>query len=135
MTNRELIELWYHEMWNRWNKEVIPEIVDEKITFRGSLGKVNSGHGELSDYIDLIRNAFPDFHNSIELILSEEDKAFAKLTYTGTHRGELFGIAPTNRSIEYAGSALFSFRDGKIVDVWVLGDLHGLLQQLKHSIA
>jgi predicted ester cyclase len=36
---------------------------------------------------------------SIEEIISEGDKAFARLTYRGTHSGKLFGIAATGRKI------------------------------------
>ena len=129
--NTQLIKTWYHEMWNRWNKAIIPSIIHEDVTFRGSLGQEHRGHEGLHTYIDFIQAAFPDFHNKIELILTEGDRSFAQLTYSGTHQGELFGITPTHRKIAYAGSAVFTFRNDKIQDVWVLGDIHGLLQQLK----
>ena len=80
--------------------------------------------------MDFIQRAFPDFHNHIEDIISEGDRSFARLTYTGTHQGEVFGIAATGKRIEYSGAALFSFRGDRIASVWVLGDIHGLLQQL-----
>jgi len=130
-SNKELIETWYHEMWNNWNKDVMPEILDDKITFRGSLGKEKNGFEGLSEYIDFIRKAFPDFQNEIELIITEGNKSFAKLKYCGTHKGEVFGIKPTNKKIEYFGSAIFSFDNGKILDVWVLGDIYGLIKQIE----
>jgi predicted ester cyclase len=52
-----------------------------------------------------------------------------------THRGEVLGIAPTGLEVEYAGAAVFAFRGGKIAEVWVLGDLHGLMAQLQGSRA
>ena len=119
-------------MWNNWNKAVMPEIMHEDIRFRGSLGKAHSGYSGLSDYIDFIRDAFPDFTNEIELIISEGEQSFAKLTYSGTHRGEVFGTKPTNKRISYTGCAIFSFRQGKIAEVWVLGDIYGLINQLKN---
>ena len=131
MTNEKLIETWYHEMWNKWNKGVMSQILDEKITFRGSLGKEKSGFDGLSEYIDFIRNAFPDFLNQIEMIITQGDKSFAKLKYSGTQKGEVFGIEPSNKRIEYFGSAIFSFKNGKIIDVWVLGDIYGLIKQIE----
>lgn len=126
-----LIETWYHRMWNQWDKSVFPQILKPEIQFRGSLGQVKHGYDGLSEYIDFIHAAFPDFHNHIELIISEEDRAFAQLTYTGTHRGAIFGIPPTDRTIQYAGAAVFAFEQQKIRDVWILGDIYGLLQQLQ----
>jgi hypothetical protein len=57
---------------------------------------------------------FRDFSNSIDETISQGNKAFSRLTYRGTHRGELFGIAPTGKSVQYAGAAVFRFRGDKI---------------------
>jgi predicted ester cyclase len=64
-------------------------------------------------------------------VVSEGDRSFARLTYRGTHRGELFGLPGSARQVEYAGAALFRLRSGRIAAVWVLGDVFGLLQQLR----
>jgi predicted ester cyclase len=129
--NRLLIKCFYLEMWNHFDKTIVPDILTEDIRFRGSLGQSKSGHAEFGEYIDFVQRAFPDFANEIEEIISEGDKAFAKLDYSGTHRGEIFGIAPTGRSIHYAGAAVFTFRGDRIAEVWVLGDIYGLISQLK----
>lgn len=125
-----LIERFYHQMWNRFDKGLIPVLLTEDIRFRGSLGQCKIGHEQFGEYVDFVRAAFPDFTNRIEEIVSERDRSFARLTFSGTHKGEWFGIVPTGRRVEYSGSALFRFRDGRIAEVWVLGDVYGLLQQL-----
>jgi predicted ester cyclase len=66
--------------------------------------------------------------------VSEGSRSFARLTYSGTHRGEVFGVAATGSQIQYAGAALFEFRADKIASVWVLGYIHGLLGQLRGGI-
>jgi steroid delta-isomerase-like uncharacterized protein len=128
--NRQLIARFYLEMWNRFDKTILPDILIEDIRFRGSLGQHKNGYAEFGEYVDFIQRAFPDFSNEIEEIISEDDKAFAKLIYRGTHRGEVFGIEPTGRPIQYAGAAVFKFRNDRIAEVWVLGDIHGLISQL-----
>ena len=129
--NRKLIARFYLEMWNRFDKTIFPDILTEDIRFRGSLGQFKNGYAEFGEYVDFIQRAFPDFSNEIEEIISEDDNAFAKLIYRGTHRGEVFGIEPTGRPIQYAGAAVFKFRDDRIAEVWVLGDIHGLISQLE----
>ena len=129
--NQRLIERWYDEMWNHWNKAIFPDILSERLTFRGSLGLTKHGYDGLSAYMDTVRAAFPDFHNQIELVITEGHQSFAKLTYRGTHQGTLFGIEPTHREVHYAGSAVFTIAAGKIYDVWVLGDVYGLIAQLR----
>ena len=131
VTSRDLIERYYHDLWNRFDKRLIPELLTDDFQFRGSLGQTKSGHAEFGEYVDFVRAAFPDFTNRIDEVVCEGDRAFARLTYRGTHRGALFGIPPTDRTIEYAGAASFCFKGDKIAAAWVLGDVNGLLEQLR----
>lgn len=127
----ELVRRFYEDMWNRFDTSVFPELLDPEITFRGSLGQEKRGYDGLSDYIALIQGAFPDFHNRVLDVVADENRVFARLLYSGTHEGEVFGIQAPGRQFEYSGAALFKFREGRISDVWVLGDIHGLMQQLQ----
>jgi steroid delta-isomerase-like uncharacterized protein len=130
LSNVELIERFYTHLWNRFDKALIPVMLTEDLEFRGSLGHAARGHGQFAAYLDFIQAAFPDFTNTIEEVVSEGERSFTRLTYRGTHSGELFGVPATGRRVEYAGAARFRFRDGRIAAVWVLGDVFGLLQQL-----
>ena len=129
--NRQLVETFFNVMWNTWSEETARIILTGDIDFRGSIGLQVNGHDGFIGYMRTIRDAFPDFHNHIEEIIATDDRAVARLTYSGTHRGELLGRAPTGRRIEYAGVAMFTVDGGRIAKVWVLGDLWGLLQQLE----
>jgi predicted ester cyclase len=128
---RLLIGRFYDDMWNQFDKAVFPDILDPHIKFRGSLGQEKVGYTEFGDYVDFIQAFSPDFHNTVLTTISEDDRTFARLSYTGTHQGEVFGIQPTGRTFEYAGAAVFVFGRNGIAEVWVLGDIHGLLQQLR----
>lgn len=124
------IHRFYDHMWNEFDKAVMPDVLHPDIHFRGSLGQTKVGFAELGDYIDYIEAFAPDFHNEVLATITEGSRTFAHLSYTGTHRGELFGIAPTGRPFTYSGAAVFTFADALIRDVWVLGDIHGLIEQL-----
>ena len=128
---RRLIGRFYDDMWNRFDKSVFPEILDPDIRFRGSLGQEKVGYTEFAEYVDFVEAFSPNFHNTVLATITEGDQTFARLSYTGTHRGEVFAIKPTGRTFEYAGAAVFSFNDDRITEVWVLGDIYGLLQQLR----
>ena len=88
------------------------------------------GRDEFKQYMRTVQRAFPDFHNQIEELIAEEEKVVARLTYTGTHQGTLFGIEPIGKKVSYAGIAIFRISGRCIADGWVLGDRHGLLEQL-----
>ena len=111
-----------------WSQRLLRAVV---VDLEAPVFGVPSGRNEFGEYVDFIQRTFPDFSGVVEEIISEGDKAFARLTWQGTHCGELFGIAPTRRRIQYAGTAVFKFRGDRIADVWVLGDIYGLINQLK----
>ncbi len=75
-------------------------------------------------------NAFPDFEFTIEVSLADGDMGAIRYTVTGTHTGDLDGIAPTGKRITFSGATFFRVADGKVVEVWPYPDRLGLLQQL-----
>ena len=127
---KSLIRRYYSEIWNAWSATALDELISPRIVFRGSIGTVVNGIDEFRQYVSKIRAAFPDFHNHIEDLISEGDKVVARLTYTGTHRGELFGFPGTNKRITYGGIAIFQFQEGEIVSGYVLGDTESLKRQI-----
>jgi steroid delta-isomerase-like uncharacterized protein len=129
--NKALIRRYYDELWNAWKFELAEEFIDQDFRFRGSLGRMVAGRGGLVGYMKHVQSAFPDYYNSIEELIAEDDRVVARLIYTGTHRGEIFGIAPTGHRIRYAGVGIFQIDGGRIIEGWVLGDLAGLLLQLR----
>jgi steroid delta-isomerase-like uncharacterized protein len=127
---KSLVRRYYSELWNAWSAGALAELISPDIVFRGSIGTAVHGIEEFRQYASKIRAAFPDFHNHIEEIIGEDDKVVARLTYTGTHRGELFSFPGTGKKITYQGIAIFQFREGKIISGFVLGDTESLKRQI-----
>jgi predicted ester cyclase len=132
---KAIIRLFYDEMWNKADKTRIPEIFHADFAFRGSLGPVLTGHGEFAGYVDDVVRALPDFTCDILEMTEEGDRVVARMRFRGTHRGSMFGHAPTGRRVEWSGSAHFRFDGDRVRDLWVLGDIHGLLAQLRNGEA
>jgi steroid delta-isomerase-like uncharacterized protein len=128
--NRVVVRRWYDMMWNQWCFALVDELVSEDLVFQGSLGKTVRGRDGLRRYMEEVHAAFPDFHNRIDALVADGDRVAARLTYTGTHRGPVLGIAPTGRRIEYVGAAFFRLIGGLVTAGWVLGDTAGLRAQL-----
>jgi steroid delta-isomerase-like uncharacterized protein len=128
--HKALVSDFYERLWNRWDRVAVSEVLSPEIRFRGSLGIEKRGHEGFIEYVDFIREAFPDFHNTVEEMIADGDRVAARLTYRGTHQGEIFGILPTNRRIQYAGVALFTFENGNISEVWILGDMLAVMSQI-----
>ena len=127
---KSLIRRYYSELWNAWSPAALEELISPDIVFRGSIGTTVTSIEEFKQYVNRIRAAFPDFHNRIDELISEGDKVVARLTYTGSHRGELFNFPGTGKKISYQGVGIFQFREGKIVSGFALGDTESLKRQI-----
>ena len=128
--NRAVIERFYNELWNGWDFAVADEIISPDLRFRGSLGSTLEGLDSFKEYMGTVRAAFPDWHNRIDELIVSGDKVVTRMTWNGTHLGELLGVEPTGKRVEYVGAAIFSLVDGKIEDGWVVGDTQELWKQL-----
>ena len=128
--NKDIIRRYYDDLWNPWNLEAAKDSISPEMEFQGSLGITVRGITGFLGYMSTVRSAFPDFHNQVEDLVAEGDIVVARLSYTGTHLGEMFGLAPTGRKITYPGIAVFRIWGDKIVEGWVMGDRWGLFQQL-----
>lgn len=130
---RDVVASFYADVWNRHDKSAIPRLLQPDFTFRGSLGQTKTGHAEFADYVDFVHRALGDYRCDILDLVAEGHQCFARMRFSGTHRGDFFSFMPTGKPVEWAGAALFTFRDGLVADLWVLGDVHGLLQLLERN--
>jgi steroid delta-isomerase-like uncharacterized protein len=76
------------------------------------------------------RSAFPDLTMTVETVLAEGDLVAIRWTARGTHKGDLFGIAPTGKEATVTGITIDRHAGGKIAESWTSWDALGLLQQL-----
>jgi predicted ester cyclase len=74
--------------------------------------------------------AFPDLNHEINNMIAEGDRVVMRVTLTGTHEGEYMGIPPTGNKIKYTAMLEGRFSEGKLVELWGVGELLTLMQQL-----
>jgi predicted ester cyclase len=76
------------------------------------------------------RAAFPDLRIMIGDVVAQDDLVAIRWTARGTHKGELFGIAPTGKEATVTGITIDRWAGGKVAESWTNWDTLGLLQQL-----
>ena len=130
---KDQVRKFYEVLWDAHDRDAIPSVLHEHFTFRGSLGQETRGYAGFSAYVDRVHRALGDYRCIIEALVSEGDKVFAKMKFTGIHRDEFLGYAPTGQRVSWHGCALFTFTGDRIASVWVLGDLKNLEDQLNRQ--
>jgi len=128
---KEVVRVFYKEMWDRADKSLIPQIFHPGFTFRGSLGPSLVGYEQFRGYVDDVTGAFGNYTTDILALIEEGNRVSGKMRFHGIHRKELFGVAPSGRHVWWTGMPIFTFDGVKVRDLYVLGDIHGLIGRLK----
>ena len=131
MSPAEIVRRFYDQIWNAGDLAAIEQVCRPDMRFRGSLGETRHGREEFADYVRRVRTALSEYHCAIEDTVTEHHRVFAKMRFSGIHRAEFMGFPPTGERVWWSGAALFEMASGQIDGLWVLGDLHGLLQRLE----
>ena len=74
--------------------------------------------------------AFPDFHGTIDIKVAQGDWIAATGFVTGTHQGEWLGIPPTGKPVKMRYSDFWLFKEGLLVENWVMVDDVDVMRQL-----
>ncbi len=119
------------DAWNAHDPNQLAKLLDEKYvaesdTLREPIIGREAGRQVMQMYI----RAFPDLHLAVDQMIASGDDVVTRWTATGTHRGELMGIAATNQPAVTHGCSVFELRSGKLVREWVYWDTGHLLRQL-----
>ena len=84
----------------------------------------------VKQFFTMFRDAFPDVSVDIDEIVAEGDRVAVATTFTGTHEGELMGVAPTGRRVSVTGIDIVRVAGGRIAEHRGLTDMVGLMRQL-----
>lgn len=78
----------------------------------------------------MFRAAAPDWHSQTHQLIAEGDIVVEHFTASGTHSGELMGVAGSGRTLILNGINIWRLRQNKITDRWGQLDYLSLLRQL-----
>jgi len=73
----------------------------------------------------------PDLKVTIQTSLAEDDRVAASFAYEGTHQGLYYGVEPTGKRLFFTSCDIFRVTDGQIIEHWGMGDIAGVVAQLK----
>ena len=73
----------------------------------------------------------PDLRVEMEAVVASADMVAASFVYAGTQTGPLYGVAPTGKRLRFTSCDIFSIRNERIAEHWGMGDIAGVLAQLR----
>jgi len=121
------------EEWNK-SKEALMALIDEycapDVIYHSAGGREIHGLKNFKRFMSEVYSAFPDIHVTLDDIVVEGDKVAIRYTWTGTHKGEIGGIPPTNKKVKVSVIQIDQLVNGKFMEGWERSDTLGLMQQL-----
>jgi predicted ester cyclase len=127
--NEALMRRFIDEVWNKGNLDVADEIFHPEATSPSAPGLPPGGAG-VKVIASAFRNAFPDYWMEITHLVAEDTRVAARFRQGGTQTGDLMGIPPTGKKVEWTEIGILRIADGKVVESWYDVDMLGLMGQL-----
>ena len=89
-----------------------------------------AGPAGIKPIIRMVAAAFPDVKVTIHDMVQEPGKIGVRAEISGTHLGELFGIAPTGKKVSFRLHEFHSVANGLVTTTWHMEDWFGLFLQI-----
>lgn len=115
----------YQEAYNNCDFDALAELVAADVFTPNIIAGMPSGLEGAKVVHQTTLIGMPDYHTNIEDLIAEGDKVVARVTMTGTHTGNFWGIPPTGRRVNLTGIYIVRIEDGKIVEHW--GEENGMI--------
>jgi steroid delta-isomerase-like uncharacterized protein len=129
--NKAVIRRLYGEVWNKRRIEILPEIISPSHALHDpNIADAMVGPEAYARQVTRFVRAFPDLQFTIEDMVCEKDMLAVSWVISGTHKGEFWGVPPTNKKVTMEGITINHLIDGKIMDSDVSMDALGLMRQL-----
>jgi steroid delta-isomerase-like uncharacterized protein len=134
-TNEEIVRRYMDAVWNKGDATAIADLVGEGYRPGAELAVLfpppYEGPTGVQARLQSVREAFGDFHLTIDELRGHGDQVDVNWSATCVHQGAFLGYPPTGRRITVTGSSNFRLRDGKIVERHGRMDRLGLIRQLE----
>jgi steroid delta-isomerase-like uncharacterized protein len=129
-TNKALLRRFVEEIVNQGHLAVAAELVAPDFIELDPFPGQAPGRAGLIESIERLCTAFPDLVWRIEEMVAEGEKVASLHTWSGTHRGEFLGIAPTGKRVRMSCMIFDTYEEGKLKKSRLVMNVLSLLQQL-----
>lgn len=129
--NREVMKK-FETMINTADENLAEELISENAPFYTPVSPqpLYGGKGYLS-VVHFMRTGFSDVQWKLKDIVADGDKVAVMWLLTGTHDGEIFGVAPTGAKINTTVMNFYYFdKNGKIINDVAAEGMIGILKPL-----
>lgn len=131
VNHEEYFAQWFEELWNRKNYQFAYSRVSTDFTAHGAGGQdIKQGPDGVTAMVREWHKAFPDAHMTMDEVITEGELSTIRMTFTGTHTGEFYGIKPSGKKVKVTSIGIDRVTGGMITEGWGELDMFGMMQQM-----
>ncbi|MEE1736046.1 ester cyclase [Streptomyces sp. BE147] len=90
---------------------------------------------QYAEHVQEMLDAYGAFTLTVDELIADGDRVYARWTQTGRHVGAIDHFPPTGAQLTAMTSAVYRVEDGLIVEYWIQIDRHGITAQLERAAA
>lgn len=90
---------------------------------------------QYTEHVEEMLDAYGAFTLTVDELIAEGDRVYARWTQSGRHVGPVDHHPPTGARVTAITSAVYRVEDGLIVEYWIQIDRQGIAAQLQQSAA
>jgi predicted ester cyclase len=128
--NKALADRFHMGIFQEGDLAAGDDLLSSDFHWHGGMAPSERGPAGVKQVASMIIAAFPDRQTTHHDAIAEGDKVLIRWSMTGTHNGDLMGLAPTGKRVTVTGFDYFRISGGKIVEMWQEVDQLGMMQQL-----
>lgn len=132
--NKTVMSRLFDEVFNKGNITALDDICTSNYVLEAPGVPRDKGIQEglevFKQRITSFRTAFPDIQYTINYTIADGNKVAISSLFSGTHKGEFAGIAPTGKQVNVAELYFAHLTDGKIEQLRLCPFGPNVMQQL-----
>jgi predicted ester cyclase len=132
--NKALVTRYNEEIIEKGDMDVLKELLaPDFVNYSALEGMPSDSSGLEYFFSSILHPAFPHLKVNILDMVAEGNKVVTRKELKGSHLGDLFGIAPTGKSIIISVIDILEIKDGKITGHWGENNFATVIKMLSES--
>ena len=116
MNNEDIVKYFYEVIVSKNLLDELPKYIADDCVQRVGEKEIFMGIDGMKQHLVALKKTYPDYTMKIIRQYVTDDYVISEFIMRGTHKGEFFGITPTNEVLEITGVDIDKVIDGKIVE-------------------
>jgi steroid delta-isomerase-like uncharacterized protein len=132
--NKAILLNFYEEIFHKAKIDDIGKFISTDAIDHDMPAGIPQTLENMKEGFKMYLTAFPDMKMHVEDIIAKGDKVVARLSYSGTHKGNFMGIPATGKKVKGTAVDIVRFKDGKMVEHWSEQNMLPFMEQLGMSL-